>query len=82
MEQGEFRSDLFHRLCGYKISVPPLRERIDDISLLVPHFLQRIERESGRRMYGVSEEVMELFQRYDWPGNVRELEQMPQKRGS
>ncbi len=75
VERGEFRLDLFHRLCGYKISLPPLRERIEDISLLVAYFLQRIEQESGRPTYGVNEEVMELFQRYNWPGNVRELEQ-------
>ena len=73
--QRQFREDLYYRLCGYRISVPPLRERVEDISLLVPYFLQRIEQENGRPMYGVSEEVMELFQRYDWPGNVRELEQ-------
>ena len=69
-----FRLDLFHRLCGYEISLPPLRERIEDISLLVPYFLQRIEEENGRPMYGVSENVKELFKSYNWPGNVRELE--------
>ena len=69
-----FRLDLFHRLCGYEISLPPLRERVEDISLLVPYFLQRIEEENGRLIYGVSEEVMELLKRYNWPGNVRELE--------
>ena len=71
--EGKFREDLFYRLCGYEIALPPLRKRIADISLLVPYFLQRIEEENGKPMYGVSEEVMELFGRYNWPGNVREL---------
>lgn len=78
--QGKFREDLFYRLRGSKISVPPLRERIEDIPLLVTYFLQRIEKESerggenGMPIYGVSENVMRLFQAYNWPGNVRELE--------
>ena len=75
VEQGKFREDLYYRLCGYKISLPPLQERKEDIRLLVTYFLQRIEAENERRIYGVSEEVMELFQAYNWPGNVRELEQ-------
>ena len=74
VEAGEFRKDLYYRLCDYKISVPPLRERIeDDIGLLTTHFLQRIEEENGRPTLSVSEEVMRLFQAYSWPGNVREL---------
>ncbi len=74
MEAGEFRKDLYYRLCDYKISVPPLRERMeDDIGLLTTHFLQRIEEENGRPRLSVSEEVIGLFQAYSWPGNVREL---------
>ena len=72
--QGEFRLDLFHRLCGYQISLPPLRERMEDIPLLVAYFLQRLEKEKGKQMYGVSKNIMRLFQTYNWPGNVRELE--------
>ena len=78
--KGDFREDLFYRLRGCKIALPPLRERIEDIPLLVAYFLQRIEKgsekdaENGRPIYGVSENVMRLFQTYDWPGNVRELE--------
>ena len=72
--QGTFREDLYYRLCGYQIHLPPLRERMEDISLLVTHFLQRIEEENGRPMHGVSEEAMELLEAYNWPGNVRELE--------
>lgn len=72
--QGDFREDLYQRLCGYSISLPPLRERMEDIPLLVAYFLQRLEKERGKQMYGVSKNVMRLFQAYDWPGNVRELE--------
>ncbi len=72
--QGEFREDLYYRLRGAKLSLPPLRERLEDIPLLVAYFLQRIEKESGKQMYGVSKNVMRLFQAYNWPGNVRELE--------
>ena len=73
--QEKFRPDLFHRLCGYRITLPPLRDRTkEDIELLSAHFLQRIEEERDKPLYGISEEVMKLFQKYNWPGNVRELE--------
>ena len=75
VDQEEFRLDLFHRLCGHRIYLPPLRERKEDIPLLAAYFLQRIEEENGQPVYGISEEVIELFQVYNWPGNVRELEQ-------
>ena len=73
VEAGEFRLDLYHRLCDYKISVPPLRDRIEDIQLLTTHFLRRIEEENEVPRLSVSEEVMALLQAYSWPGNVREL---------
>ena len=72
--EGKFREDLYYRLCGYRISLPSLRERIEDIPLLVAYFLQRIEGENGKPIFGVAEKVMKLFQGYNWPGNVRELE--------
>ena len=83
--QETFRQDLFYRLSPFEIAVPPLRERIEDIPLLVKYFLQRIEKKrleeesernmkNRRKIYGVSENVMKLFKAYDWPGNVRELE--------
>lgn len=74
VENGEFREDLYYRLCGYEIMMPSLRERIEDIPLLSAYFLQRIEKESDKSMHGISEQVMELFLKYNWPGNVRELE--------
>ena len=72
--QGAFREDLYYRLCGYQISLPPLRERLADIPLLVTYFLQRIEAENERARSDISEEAMGLLQTYNWPGNVRELE--------
>lgn len=72
--QGTFREDLYYRLCGHKISLPPLRDRIEDIPLLVTYFLQRIETENERARSDISEEAMGLLQTYNWPGNVRELE--------
>ena len=73
MEEEEFRRDLYYRLCDYKISMPPLRDRIEDIPLLTTHFLQRIEKENRRSTLSVSEEVIALLEAYSWPGNVRQL---------
>jgi DNA-binding NtrC family response regulator len=73
--EGKFRRDLYYRLNVVAIRVPPLRERKDDVPLLVRHFLEkRSTRGAGRRVGGIVPEAMHLLQRYDWPGNVRELE--------
>ncbi len=74
VERREFRQDLYQRLCAYKISLPPLRERRDDIPILVANFLQRYKEENDKPITGVSKEVREAFRKYNWPGNVRELE--------
>ena len=74
VEQGEFREDLYFRLNVFSIVVPPLRERKEDIPLLVDAFLDHANDEMGRTVDGVSGEVMDLLQMYHWPGNVRELE--------
>jgi two-component system response regulator HydG len=71
--QGAFRQDLYFRLNVLSLRVPPLRERHEDISLLVESFLERLSRDSGRR-YQVSDDAMKALSAYDWPGNVRELE--------
>ena len=71
---GGFREDLIHRLNRVAIHIPPLRERKEDIPLLVRHFLDRINRDFGKSLKGVSREVQKLILRYDWPGNIRELE--------
>ncbi len=71
---GSFREDLLYRLNGYSIEIPPLRERKDDIILLLKHFLARISKEIGKHVDSISPEALQLFREYDWPGNVRELE--------
>jgi two-component system nitrogen regulation response regulator GlnG len=73
MEAGEFRQDLFYRLGGVTISVPALRERVDDIPLLVDHFLLRAERD-GATLRRFDAGAMDLIRAYSWPGNVRQLE--------
>ncbi len=71
---GQFREDLYYRLKVMEISLPPLRERKDDISELVDFFLGKMAKKFQREYYGLSDEVMTLFLQYSWPGNVRELE--------
>jgi Nif-specific regulatory protein len=71
---GQFREDLYYRLCVYPIEVPPLRKRRDDIPLLANHFLGRYAAEFGRTVTSISGSAMSLLQMYDWPGNVRELQ--------
>ena len=70
---GAFREDLLHRLNKVVIDLPPLRERPEDIPLLVRHFLQAANRRFAKDLRGVSREVQKIFLRYGWPGNVREL---------
>lgn len=72
--QGRFRKDLFFRLNVYPITLPPLRERKEDIPLLVDHFLKVYQKKANKYIAGVSEEAMRLLRAYSWPGNVRELE--------
>lgn len=73
LEAGGFRQDLYYRLSGVTLHVPPLRERIEDIPLLAEHFLARAARENGtsRRL---SAQALEVVRQYSWPGNVRQLE--------
>ena len=74
VEEGNFREDLFYRLNVIEISLPPLRDRKEDIAALARHFVQRFNDDNGKRIEGISEEALELLMQYDWPGNVRELE--------
>jgi transcriptional regulator with GAF, ATPase, and Fis domain len=73
MQRGEFRQDLFFRLNGFPIEVPPLRERKDDIALLVQHFVQVSATRHGKRIRNIEKRAMEMLRAYGWPGNVREL---------
>jgi len=72
--EGTFREDLFYRLDGFGIRLPPLRERGDDIVLLLQHALQKLGRELGKPGRVLAPEALELLKQYTWPGNVRELE--------
>ena len=72
--EGRFREDLYYRLSVIPIHLPPLRERRDDIPLLVREFLGRLAKSMGKKVDGIEPEAMRLLEVYDWPGNVRELE--------
>ena len=74
VKAGAFREDLFYRLAVFPVVVPPLRERREDIPLLVDHFLKKHTERLGRRVGGFSGAALHAVLRYDWPGNVRELE--------
>ena len=73
IEKGAFREDLFYRLNVVPIVVPPLRERREDIPLLIRHFMKLHAEEQGLRIKEVTPEAMNVFQQYEWPGNIREL---------
>ncbi len=73
VEEGRFRKDFYYRINVIPIFVPPLRERREDLPLLVEHFISRNRLKTAKEIKGVSREVMELFYDYPWPGNVREL---------
>ncbi|HEX6532790.1 MAG TPA: sigma-54 dependent transcriptional regulator [Nitrospira sp.] len=73
IEKGAFREDLYYRLNVVPIVVPPLRERREDIPLLIRHFMKLHAEEQGLRMKEVTPEAMNVFQQYEWPGNIREL---------
>jgi DNA-binding NtrC family response regulator len=74
IRKGEFREDLYHRLNRVEIRIPPLREHIEDVPLLVRYFLDALNKSYDKTIQGVSRDVQKLFLRYTWPGNVRELE--------
>ena len=74
VRRGEFREDLFYRLNVFPITLPPLRERREDIPLLANHFVRRYAMKMGKRIGGISAEAMTILVRRDYPGNVRELE--------
>ena len=71
---GEFREDLFFRLSVFTISLPPLRDRGDDLNALAEHFVRRFSQEMRKEVHKLSEDTLELLLRYSWPGNVRELQ--------
>lgn len=74
IKSGEFREDLYYRLNVINITIPPLRERKEDIEALSAYFLRKYSRSNSKDIIGFEDEVVNVFGRYDWPGNVRELE--------
>jgi transcriptional regulator with PAS, ATPase and Fis domain len=73
VRDGAFRADLYYRLAIVEVAVPPLRDRLEDLPLLVEHLAPRLARETGRSYSGVATSAWDVLGRYDWPGNVREL---------
>jgi transcriptional regulator with PAS, ATPase and Fis domain len=71
---SKFQEDLYYRLNVIPIEIPPLRERRDDIPVLVEHFIEKHRQRTGKRVERIDQDAMQTLQRYDWPGNVRELE--------
>jgi two-component system response regulator PilR (NtrC family) len=71
-----FREDLYYRLNVIKIELPPLKERIGDLPLLIQHFINRHSQENDKQIDGVTDDVMEILEAYGWPGNIRELENL------
>ncbi|OKS86016.1 sigma 54-interacting transcriptional regulator [Mucilaginibacter polytrichastri] len=76
VEEGRFRLDLYYRLCVFPVSIPPLRERKEDIPLLVQHFINKFALKISKRITGLSTDALNQLLAYTWPGNVRELEHL------
>ncbi|MHC4086026.1 MAG: sigma-54 interaction domain-containing protein [Planctomycetota bacterium] len=79
VDKGTFRKDLFYRLNVVSLNIPPLRERMEDIPILVEHFIDKYSREYNKPIEGLSGDVMRTFMSYPWPGNIRELENKVQQ---
>jgi formate hydrogenlyase transcriptional activator len=76
MEEKQFRKDLYYRLNVFPIRIPPLRERREDIPLLVQHFTEKYARRMNKQINTIPESTIQKLQRWSWPGNVRELENL------
>jgi len=72
--EGTFRQDLFYRLNVFPIRIPALRERVDDIPLLVGYLIDRYAQKAGKKIRNINKKTLDLFHAYDWPGNIRELQ--------
>jgi formate hydrogenlyase transcriptional activator len=79
VEEQKFRADLFYRLNVFPVRVPPLRERQEDIPLLVRHFVQQFARRMGKVVDTIPAETMNALIRYHWPGNIRELQNLVER---
>ena len=74
VSEAKFQEDLYYRLNVIPIVLPPLREHVDDIRVLIDHFVDKHQQRTGKRIERIEDEVIEALQHYGWPGNVRELE--------
>lgn len=72
--EGKFREDLYYRLNVVRLDVPPLKDRLEDVPLLVAHFLKKSAEQQGRNVTGVSRKALAALSAYPWPGNIRELQ--------
>jgi len=79
VKAGSFREDLFYRLNVFPLEIPPLRERKEDIPLLVQYLVERYAKKAGKRIKSIDRETMEMFRFYTWPGNVRELQNVVER---
>jgi len=79
VDDGSFRQDLYYRLNVIQIQLPSLRQRKDDIPLLINHFIKKFNERMARSIQGVSQEALELLMKYDFPGNIRELENLVER---
>lgn len=74
VDEGRFREDLFYRLNVIPVSIPPLRDRREDIPLLLDHFISQFNEQTGKNIAGITKEALSILMDYDWPGNIRQLE--------
>jgi two-component system response regulator AtoC len=79
IKKGLFREDLYYRINVVPMVLPPLRERPEDIPLLLEHFIEKFSTENKKQLKGVSKEALEILKNYEWPGNVRELENLVER---
>ena len=76
---GTFRSDLFYRLSVFPIQVPPLRERREDIAMLLEYFIRRYAKQAGKVFGSIDQHTLDFFRNYEWPGNIRELQNVVER---
>jgi formate hydrogenlyase transcriptional activator len=79
VDSGSFRQDLFYRLNVFPIEIPPLRERSDDIPVLVEYLVERYAKKAGKKITNITKKTLELFRAYAWPGNIRELQNVVER---
>jgi DNA-binding NtrC family response regulator len=79
IKKGSFREDLYYRINVVPIVIPPLRERKEDIPMLIDHFVNKFNGENNKNVKGISKEALDLLMQYEWPGNVRELENLVER---